>query len=208
MASGTVTILAIFVCIALLLALIYTNTRNDPAFAARMPKFVVDFVTDMADERTEEQKKKDEDTKKAQADYSKDVDAALKKAKTDKVDLVKVWKQAVHNAFSVRLTDLRSARDKMSRGSKEREAANSDVDQFEKLYPFLEYVFERDMREDATAVLSPMIPIVKAVGASESTVDYIVRSPQEWVNTEKKNAKNVANYVIHVFAKEADFAVR
>eukprot|EP00899_Mesostigma_viride_P001041 jgi/Mesvir1/10938/Mv11479-RA.1 len=207
MASAALTISAVLVSVVLMLALIYTNTRNDPDFAARMPKFVVDLVTEWSDPRTAEQKKADAERKEARETYSKDVDVAIKKAAGDKVDLAKGWTRAVHEAFSVRLTTLRAARDRLSHGE-ERKAANEDVDQFEKLYPFLEYVFEREMKKDAFAVLSAMIPIVKAIGASESTIDYIVRSPLEWVENEKRYADNVANYVMHVFGEEADFAVR
>eukprot|EP00899_Mesostigma_viride_P000004 jgi/Mesvir1/10003/Mv05795-RA.1 len=171
MASAAVAIVSILVSIALMFALIYTNIRNDPKFAAKMPKFVVDLVTEWSDPRTDDQKKKDAETKEAQEAYSKDVDAAIKKAAGDK-------------------------------------AANEDVNQFKELSQFLEYVFEREMKEDAFAVLSAMIPIVKAIGASESTVDYIVRSPLEWVKNERRYADNVANYVIHEFAKETEFAVR
>eukprot|EP00899_Mesostigma_viride_P000275 jgi/Mesvir1/10248/Mv08568-RA.1 len=207
MAPAAVAIVSILVSIALMFALIYTNIRNDPKFAAKMPKFVVDLVTEWSDPRTDDQKKKDAETKEAQEAYSKDVDAAIKKAAGDKVDLVKVWTRAVEHALSVRLTALRSARDKLPHGE-ERKAANEDVNQFKELSQFLEYVFEREMKEDAFAVLSAMIPIVKAIGASESTVDYIVRSPLEWVKNERRYADNVANYVIHVFAKETEFAVR
>lgn len=206
MASTALTVAAILASIVLLLALIYTNIMNNPSFAAKMPKSVVEFVTNISDPRTDEQKRSDDEHKKAAESYSKDVDKAIQKAIADKVKLAKVWKSAVHAALSARLATLRSIRDKKPRG-KEREAANDDVDQFEELYPFLEYVFDREMKEDPFKVLSPMIPIIKDVGASESTVDYILRSPQEWVKIERKNADNVANYVIHVFSKEAEFAI-
>eukprot|EP00899_Mesostigma_viride_P001443 jgi/Mesvir1/1129/Mv17636-RA.1 len=114
----------------------------------------------------------------------------------------------VNNAFSLGPVCEFSMTANRRASTRERKAANEDVNQFKELSQFLEYVFEREMKKDAFAVLSAMIPIVKAIGASESTVDYIVRSPLEWVKNERRYADNVANYVIHEFAKETEFAVR